>query len=147
MEDWQKEWWEKLEKTAAEMEEFLVDVGEAAESFVDEVGETVVSFVGQLQETVGIEVDSFFQDFFEAISEDRDDFESYIWDDLDDFVDFNDDEFMGIGSQQPTAENNPACINCANYHGKIYNGNLLVCAMHPYGWEDRNCPDWSENNK
>jgi len=21
---------------------------------------------------------------------------------------------------------------------------LLVCAMHPHGWEDENCPDWEK---
>ncbi len=36
----------------------------------------------------------------------------------------------------------PACVGCSNYHGHSYGGNLLVCAMHPYGWKNENCPDW-----
>jgi hypothetical protein len=35
-----------------------------------------------------------------------------------------------------------ACQGCGNYHGEVYGENLLVCAMHPYGWEDGACPDY-----
>lgn len=147
MEDWQKEWWGKLEQTAAEVEEFFLDLTDAAESFADEVTETVEEFVVGLQEAIGLEVDGFIQDFLDAISEDSNDFEVYIWEDFEDFTDFADEEFLGISSQPATAEHNPACIDCVNYHGKIYDGNLLVCAMHPYGWDDSNCPDWEGTNR
>jgi hypothetical protein len=40
--------------------------------------------------------------------------------------------------QRPTA-----CRGCVHYHGKVYNGTLLVCGMHPYGAEDETCPDWN----
>ena len=143
MDDWQQEWWKKFEKTAAEMEAFLLEVGEVAESFADEVGETIEDFVEQFQEVVVTEVDSFIQDFLDAIAETSDDMESAIWEDLDDFTE--DYDFMGVGFQQPTPDINPACFNCANYHGRIYNENLLVCGIHPYGWDDENCPDWEES--
>lgn len=147
MEDWQKEWWGKLEQTAVEVEEFFLDLTDAAESFADEVTETVEEFVVGLQEVIGLEVDGFIQDFLDVISEDSSDFEVYIWEDFEDFTDFADEEFLGISSQPATTDNNPACIDCANYHGKIYDGNLLVCAMHPYGWDDSNCPDWEGTKK
>lgn len=44
----------------------------------------------------------------------------------------------------PNAEKYPACIGCSNYHGHVYNGNILVCGIHPHGWDDDNCPDWEE---
>lgn len=34
------------------------------------------------------------------------------------------------------------CRNCRHYHGRQYNGVLLVCGMHPYG--DANCNDWEK---
>ena len=43
---------------------------------------------------------------------------------------------------KPNPEKHPACVGCSNYHGYSYGGHLLVCAMHPYGWENENCPDW-----
>lgn len=140
MHNWQQQWWEKLEKTAIEMEEFFNGASEAAETFAEEVSETVDEFIEQFQDAVAQEVDSFVRDFIDLIDETHDDFEVNIWEDFDEFSE--DSDFMGVGYQRPTAENNPACINCAHYHGRVYHDNLLVCAMHPYGWEDRNCPDW-----
>jgi len=36
-----------------------------------------------------------------------------------------------------------ACAGCRNYHGQAYGGTLLVCGIHPYGWEQSDrCPDW-----
>jgi hypothetical protein len=48
---------------------------------------------------------------------------------------------------EATLEKNAACIGCSNYHGQVYSGNLLVCAMHPHGWDDKNCPDWEKESK
>ncbi|NJN13184.1 MAG: hypothetical protein HC815_36800 [Richelia sp. RM1_1_1] len=35
-----------------------------------------------------------------------------------------------------------ACEGCSNYHGQFYNGNLLVCAIHPHGSDSESCPDF-----
>ncbi|MEN9208229.1 MAG: hypothetical protein Q6L50_09580 [Gloeomargarita sp. GMQP_bins_120] len=42
----------------------------------------------------------------------------------------------------PLLMNQPACVGCKHYHGQVYNGQILVCAMHPYGVEGTQCPDW-----
>lgn len=34
------------------------------------------------------------------------------------------------------------CRSCQNYHGQIYGNNLLICAIHPHGWDGENCPDF-----
>lgn len=49
-----------------------------------------------------------------------------------------------LGYVEPTAEQYPACIGCKNYHGSVYGGNIVVCGMHPYGWDSQDCPDWEE---
>ncbi|GAB4355659.1 MAG: hypothetical protein Fur0042_24890 [Cyanophyceae cyanobacterium] len=36
-----------------------------------------------------------------------------------------------------------ACIGCRNYHGRIYGGQILVCGIHPHGWDGPDCPDWT----
>ncbi len=35
------------------------------------------------------------------------------------------------------------CIGCANYHGVEYGDNVLVCGIHPNGWDSENCPDYA----
>ncbi len=42
----------------------------------------------------------------------------------------------------PVLHEHPACVGCSNYHGENYGGNILVCAMHPYGVEEQSCSDW-----
>ena len=35
-----------------------------------------------------------------------------------------------------------ACGGCRDYYGKVYGGDRLVCAVHPYGWDGEGaCPD------
>ncbi|MBD2682876.1 MULTISPECIES: hypothetical protein [Nostoc] len=36
-----------------------------------------------------------------------------------------------------------ACRGCTNYHGDFYGDIQLICAIHPSGWSDDNCPDFS----
>lgn len=41
-------------------------------------------------------------------------------------------------------ENQPlACVGCKNYHGETYNDVVLICAIHPSGYDKGSiCPDW-----
>jgi hypothetical protein len=61
------------------------------------------------------------------------------------------DEIQGIISDTsrpfiqtvtPALQDHPVCVGCCNYHGETYGGNVLVCAMHPYGVDQESCPDW-----
>jgi len=141
MNDWHDEWWKQLEKTAAEVEVFFTEVGEATEEAVDEVSENISTFLEQFQLDVLGEVDSFVQDLVDVIITTRDEIDAVI---SEEWEGFSDEDFTSMSYHKPSVQSHPACINCANYHGQVYNGNLLVCAMHPYGFDDNNCPDWSQ---
>ncbi|MFN5515060.1 MAG: hypothetical protein ACK5CA_10010 [Cyanobacteriota bacterium] len=53
------------------------------------------------------------------------------------------DLHFGLVPYRPaTARHQPLCQGCQHYHGFVYEGNLLVCAMHPSGVEGSSCPDW-----
>jgi hypothetical protein len=53
---------------------------------------------------------------------------------------------VGFQTLPPTRPN--PCRGCANYHGIAYGTSrakrsLLVCAMHPHGWQgEGDCVDW-----
>jgi len=116
-------------------------VGEATEEAVDEVSENISTFLEQFQLDVLGEVDSFVQDLVDVIITTRDEIDAVI---SEEGEGFSDEDFTSMSYHKPSVQSHPACINCANYHGQVYNGNLLVCAMHPYGFDDNNCPDWSQ---
>ncbi|MEM8603858.1 MAG: hypothetical protein AAGE59_34655 [Cyanobacteria bacterium P01_F01_bin.86] len=42
----------------------------------------------------------------------------------------------------PLANEHTACIGCRHYYGQAHGGNMLVCAMYPYGPDQEKCPDW-----
>ncbi|MEM6715341.1 MAG: hypothetical protein AAF622_09740 [Cyanobacteria bacterium P01_C01_bin.147] len=42
----------------------------------------------------------------------------------------------------PMINDHPICIGCKHYHGQAHGGNMLVCAMYPYGPETESCRDW-----
>ena len=136
------DWWKQIEKTAADVEEFWIEVEETTESLVDEISENVGSFWKQFQSEIVEEVDSLIKDIVEVLIITSEEIDSVIDEDWDNFTD---GDFTSVTYHTPSVQSNPACINCANYHGQSYNGNLLVCAMHPEGWDDNNCPDWEED--
>ena len=141
MNDWQQQWWQQIEKTAADMEEFLTEVGKATESVVSELCNSVSSSIEHFQSDVAFELDDMVREVVEVLIVTGDEIDAALSEEWDYFID---DDFTSVSYHTPSAKNHPACINCANYHGQAYNGNLLVCAMHPHGYEEQKCPDWEE---
>jgi len=43
---------------------------------------------------------------------------------------------------EPLVNDHPTCVGCRHYYGQAHGGNLLVCAMYPYGPDQEKCPDW-----
>jgi hypothetical protein len=129
MEQWQKDLTEIVETVADEVERFFLGMSEMVDAFFDLTEE----ITEQVQSTFVTEVDQYLQDLAEPI------FSEAYWE-LEDIVADLDPGFPY--EVEPTAEQNAACIGCNNYHGQVYGGNLLVCAMHPHGWDDESCPDW-----
>jgi hypothetical protein len=129
MEKWQKDFSELVETVADEVEQFFVGVTE----MVDSLFEISEELAEQLQTTILTELDQYLNDLAEPL------FDAY-WE-LEDVTEL-DQPFSYI--VEPTPQKNPACIGCRHYHGQVHGGNLLICAMHPYGWEDENCPDWQQ---
>lgn len=128
MEKWQKEFFEIVENVTEEVEQFFSDVTGAWDAMF-ELSEVIAQ---EIQQTLATEFDLYLNDWAEPL------FDIYGDDLLDDF------EQPFPYQVHPTVERHPACIGCANYHGQVYSGNLLVCGMHPYGWEDDQCPDWEQ---
>lgn len=136
MERWPQDWIKTFDEISETMEKFFQDasagIAEVTQAFTD-LSETLVE---QAQEAIAIEFEQFLDQLDDWISPSV---QVFIGFDLTegDFLDFT-----GF-PVEPSLTEHPACIGCAHYHGHIYNGNLLVCGMHPYGWESGDCPDWS----
>ncbi|MGB3638647.1 MAG: hypothetical protein WBA39_13890 [Rivularia sp. (in: cyanobacteria)] len=129
MDEWQKDFSDVVKSVSDEVERFFVGMTEVVDSFIEMTEE----ISEQVQSSLLTEVDQYLQDLAEPFLEVYWDFEDVLGDDLEGHFPY---------PVEPTTEQNPACMGCSNYHGQVYNGNLLVCGMHPSGYEDESCPDW-----
>ncbi|NJO64341.1 MAG: hypothetical protein HC836_41095 [Richelia sp. RM2_1_2] len=60
------------------------------------------------------------------------------------FLDFYRPQLEFKSSCEEFSFNLETCVGCRNFYG----ANNIVCAIHPYGWEqDENCPDWEFNKR
>lgn len=128
MEDWQKNLNEMLETVADEVEKFFGDVTEA----MDAIAVLSEEVAHQVHHTITIELDQFLNELIQPVIEVYFEFEQISFE----------PEWPINDSVEPSPQQQPACMGCRHYHGQAYGGNLLVCGMHPYGWEDESCPDW-----
>ncbi|MGF1486389.1 MAG: hypothetical protein ACFBSE_04675 [Prochloraceae cyanobacterium] len=137
MEKWQQDFLATIELVTVECQALFNNVSELLDTVVAEGKDSLEDVANDLENLIFAEIESFFDSITPEDFE-REYFEVSL-EELDEDMDL----YLNP-KVEPTQEKHPACIGCSNYHGRIYGGNLLVCAMHPYGWEDENCPDRSE---
>ena len=153
MEDWAKEFFKAIDTWSEDVDRFFQDIADEVDEVVDEWVEFSENVGKQVEESLRatLPIDEMAAEFDRAVREFVEPmFEFYLDVDFDVFDLEEDadetDPFVPITYVPPTADSNPACIGCENYHGHLYGKNLLVCGMHPYGQEGESCPDWESKN-
>ena len=133
MEKWQKDLIGMIETVTDEVEQFFLGINDMVDAFFEITEEVQNAFVADI-DTFATLHEQFLQDLTEPFLE-------IYWE----LGDISEDIDPGFPyAVEATLEKNAACIGCSNYHGQVYNGNLLVCGMHPHGWDDQSCPDWEK---
>lgn len=149
MDNWENNLINWLNTAQNELESFYIQVNQDWQKNAEELEKIFNQLTEEVEETLTTElnellteVDSFVIEVVKLLVND-----DYL-NDVDDYSYFLDEDEFNSWLQdtkiKPNLEINPACVGCSNYHGQSYNGNLLVCGMHPYGWEGEICPDWQE---
>jgi hypothetical protein len=146
MEYWPNNDWLKIletltTKVSTEVEKSFQSITEEVTEIVDELWELPEDMIREAEELGAelnqlflTELEEFFQQFIDPVFE----FEMEV-------DEMSSSAEIFINYVEPSAEKYPACVGCQNYHGYVYGGNVLVCGMHPYGWHDKECPDWEGN--
>jgi hypothetical protein len=132
MENGSIDFFKMLEVMVKEVERFLTDtakdVTEAVDAFIEASGE----IVEQMQTAFEAEIEPRINEFLDPILEAYLGFEIVV----------EETTQPVTHSIEPFLNDHPACVGCRHYHGQAYGGTMLVCGMHPYGWEEEKCPDW-----
>ena len=154
MEDWTKAFFEAIDTWAEDVDRFFQDIADEVDEAIDEFVEFSEDVGKQVEENLRstLPIDEMAAEFERVVGEFLEPiFEFYVELDFDVFdleEETNEaaDPFVPITFVPPTADRNPACMGCQNYHGYLYGQNILVCGIHPYGCEDETCPDWESKN-
>ncbi|WP_071517020.1 hypothetical protein [Geitlerinema sp. PCC 9228] len=151
MHDWVREFWESIETTTKETDRWFQETSQQIEEVVKAIAQMSDDVSLQIQEAIATEIDRTIGEFLEPF---EDPFDSF-----DRFDDGNGsapaEGYEAVGNVRslttldslprylpPTPNHHPACIGCRHYHGYVYQGQMVVCGMHPYGWDTEDCPDW-----
>ncbi|MBW3586741.1 MAG: hypothetical protein KY448_13130 [Cyanobacteria bacterium 0813] len=143
MEDWSKDFFGVMENAVSEVEHFFSDISEEFVEMLDVLAKMSEEFTEQVQNNLINDIDGYFNEFdglfnefIEPIIEICRDFDPQL-DEID---------LSMVTYVDPSATQQPACRGCRNYHGQVYGGNLLVCAMYPTGVESESCADWETDS-
>ncbi|MGL5080456.1 MAG: hypothetical protein ACRC8A_03120 [Microcoleaceae cyanobacterium] len=133
MEEWSRDFFEAVEAVAVEVDKFFRIAGEEFQAMVNELAKVSEEVTQEVQERIIPGLDGYFAEIVEPVLE--------IYLNLD--LDLMDEGFEPFVSYvHPSSTQYSACRGCQYYHGQVYGGSLLVCAMHPHGVEEETCPDW-----
>lgn len=158
MDEWSEQFWRNLNAIADDTEHWLEQVthhlSEASKAFlyatdewmddlqnrVDPEVNRIVDEINQTVEPLEAAVDAQVEETAERINQ--------VLDPVVDAI------VMGLGewvetiaapvhnTVEPIVRSQPACVGCRHYYGQAHGGNMLVCAMHPYGPDAEECPDY-----
>jgi hypothetical protein len=148
MDNWDKFLRDWLENSQREFTVFWQQLNQDWQKSRVQLEESLGNFAVEIEEVLTEELSEFINEVDTLM----DDFVSIIINhDLIDETNHNSsnsDYIIWLEEEKvkPSSQHHPACVGCQHFHGQIYGENLLVCAMHPYGWSDDNCPDWEGDN-
>lgn len=143
MEDWSKGFFEVMENAVSEVEHFFSDVSDEFVEMLDVLAKMSEEFAEQVQNNLINDIDGYFNEFDGLFNE----FIEPIIEVCREFdPEFDQIDLSLVTYVEPSPTQQPACRGCRNYHGQVYGGNLLVCAMHPTGVESDSCPDWEADS-
>lgn len=141
MEDWFKQFQENLEAavqtTLDQTDQFLDDLAQQAVDALSPLLDAADELAENLAEQVNENVSP-------PISQALDDLEAQIDPLVSSAVTWCEQTMAPIHQTlTPWLQDHPKCAGCSYYHGESYQGQMLVCALHPSGPEDYDqCPDW-----
>ena len=132
-----REFSEMLQEIVDGIDEFFTEVSKDVEQMVNTFVEASEEFAEQMQSAIAPDLEDRINEFFDPFLEAYLGFEIAI-----------EETIQPVShTVEPMLNDHPVCVGCRNYHGQAYNGVMLVCGMHPSGWDGEQCPDWESTWK
>lgn len=133
MDEWSKDFWAMMDDVASQVERLLDDFSRDITEAVNAVTEISEVMAEQMQTAFFNEIEQYVNDLVEPVL-------GVCLGGLEELFDEATQPVMH--TVEPLINEHPTCVGCRHYHGQSYGGQMLVCGMHPYGWDGEKCPDW-----
>lgn len=147
MDNWQQDWFKTFETIANEVGQFFEEVAEDVGREVADAAETLFNF----SEDMASEVDQALVQIDELVAPKLEQLDEQMTQWLEPML----QAILGVQTTldqaaapvtqtvEPWLNQHPVCVGCRNYHGQEHGGQMLVCAIHPYGVMEGSdsCPD------
>ncbi len=150
-EDWARELGEFLDTTArraeAWAEQTLVTFVATADHVVDELEKQLRPSLERLAEELHQSLEPLETGLEAEAEQFASDLSEWLTPMVDPLADVMESWLEAIAAPlashiDPVVNEHPTCIGCKHYYGQAFGGNMLVCAMYPYGPDQEHCPDW-----
>lgn len=140
MDDWLRDVFRLVGAIGTEVERVLADVSQDVEQMADLFLQASEYWVDHLEKAMAADIDHLLTTIDQSLVDLVEPIATLL-NGLEEAANSTTEPIVQI--VEPMMQNHPACIGCRHYHGQVYGDNLLVCAMHPYGWDaSAHCPDW-----
>jgi hypothetical protein len=146
MNNWQTDWWKALDELADGVEQACLDLSNDLNDVADSLMDASEQLATQLEQTIAPHLDEWEQAIAPHLQVLDQQMLQWLDPILQAFEDV-DQQWMDAAHPvnqtiEPLINRHPACVGCQHYHGQVYGETMLVCGMHPYGWDGDECPDW-----
>ncbi|MEL6553664.1 MAG: hypothetical protein AAFQ63_09435 [Cyanobacteria bacterium J06621_11] len=144
MDEWLKQLQASLHEAAKDSSDWFADVSQQSNDVIEAWVASSIETLESVEKSVENAVTPALEDALES-------FDTRVDEAVDASIVFLNEEFTPwieetaaplTRTVNPWLQHHPACIGCKFYHGTAYGDEMLVCGMHPYGPDDRNCEDW-----
>ena len=139
MEDWSEELFKLVNAIGNELDQALIDLSRDVDQAIVDFFDFSTQVSETFKKTFNLESDPFLEGIDQCLDGVAETLTTLLM--AFEVPDEESSDFPMEGGETVLREN-PACEGCRHYHGQVYGGNLLVCAIHPYGWQEESCPDW-----
>lgn len=162
MEEWSKQFFQSLEWMARDPERWVQHVAEQFTEASDAWVQATDEWLDRVQQAIEPELDRITEEIAAEINRAVEPLEAAFGAQVDEVVEqmtqvvdpiltnllmdldrwFEEVSAPINNTVEPILQDHPACIGCRNYYGQAHGGNMLICAMHPFGPDGEQCPDW-----
>ncbi len=139
MDDWLKQLQDNIDAAAKDSSQWLIEMSEEVSKEADKLADEWVEASAESFDEMNSALEPALSELNDRLEDASDATERFITQQLTPWIE---EVTLPIScTVNPLLQNHPVCVGCKYYNGSNFGDSMLVCAMHPYGPEEKTCAD------